>query len=476
MFALGLRLTALNQSFWLDEAAQAIISIRPFEKGHFNNDFQPPLSYYFTFVWMQFGHMLGQRSEWFLRLPMVAFSVTSVYVLFLLLKRTMGLAIGLVGSLMLATAPFHIYYAQEHRMYALLTLVSLLSWYYLWEKQWKSYTLVIAIGMYTHYFMLLSISAQIVYVLLTERKNVHKFFIAIACASLLFAPWIPTLAKQYETSQHLIQAWPGWAHISNIGVFRFPGLVIAKFSVGMISPSPKWLYGGIVGVFSLVLIGSALIVVYMWLKRRLDRKALFFWLCMGLVPFLAAWVGGVFVSASSPWRIQFILPALYGLIAYSLCMTWSHLAHRVNNNIVAGIAVYLVVQNLFFVSLYLFDAQNHRENWREAVAYTDMYADRGSLVVSEYIAPWAPMDWYSRYFKMYVGGSTTQHMTTESVSTKLDPMIAGYENVVLYTYLYEISDPQQLVNAYLLENGYTLRSQKDFRGVGIVNVYERVRP
>src|SRR3989338_9982274 len=70
--ALIIRLISLDQSFWLDEAAQAVLSRNPFIPGHFNGDFQPPLFYYLAHFWMQWG-----RAEWFLRLPSVFFAVAT---------------------------------------------------------------------------------------------------------------------------------------------------------------------------------------------------------------------------------------------------------------------------------------------------------------------------------------------------------------------------------------------------------------
>lgn len=467
--AVILRFVALGQSFWLDEAAQLIISKQPFAAGNFNGDFQPPLSYILTHVWISFGEVLGQRSEWFFRLPMVAFGVGTVYLLYLLLSDMFDRRAGLLGSLLLATAPFHIYYSQEHRMYAMLTFISVLSWYLLWHKRWSWLALTTTIGIFTHYFFFLQIAAQFVYVLVSEKKSVQKFSMCLALGVAPFLLWLPTFMKQLETARMLLAAWPGWQNISNTGFIRFPGLVIAKFTVGMISPEPRWLYGASVGAFSLGLLLSAGACVHLWRKHIEKRSGLMLLLCMSAVPLMMAWFGGIFVSASSPWRIQFVLPAVLGIVGVGLWFLrglgkWGKLAG-------GFVAAYFILQNLFFSSQYLMVEANQREDWRGAVAYTDAAAEMGALVLAEFTAPWAPMEWYSTSFSRYAGASSEQHMTEKSVAAKLDPLIKKHSRIILYSYLFEISDPEKLVESYLNKQGYALTTEKDFRGVGIIKTY-----
>src|SRR5687768_414653 len=63
VFALLLRLPLLDGSFWLDEAAQALESVRPFSQQlNIRDDFQPPLLHVLIHFASYFGH-----SEWWLR-------------------------------------------------------------------------------------------------------------------------------------------------------------------------------------------------------------------------------------------------------------------------------------------------------------------------------------------------------------------------------------------------------------------------
>ena len=51
LLALGIRLIHLSQSFWLDEAAQALESARPLtEQFELSGDFQPPLFHLLVYL------------------------------------------------------------------------------------------------------------------------------------------------------------------------------------------------------------------------------------------------------------------------------------------------------------------------------------------------------------------------------------------------------------------------------------------
>ena len=65
VLALSLRLVNLSQSFWLDEASQAMMSQKTISNIWYqrSGDFHPPLFYVLAHYWMQIN-----KSESFLRL------------------------------------------------------------------------------------------------------------------------------------------------------------------------------------------------------------------------------------------------------------------------------------------------------------------------------------------------------------------------------------------------------------------------
>ena len=461
ILSLFIRAISLNQSFWLDEAAQAVLSAKPLGAVNYAVDFQPPLYYILIHFWMK----LGIHGEWFLRLPSILFGAMTCGATYILFKNLFNRKVGLISGLLLALAPYHIYYSQELRMYSLLTFLVLLSWVFLYKNQWKRFAIISALAFFTHYFAFVNIFAQMIYVVLADRKNVQKISFYSGLAILPFMLWIPTLLKQIEQSKHLILLLPGWKAVSNPGFFKFIPLVFAKFTVGMIRPENKILYA--LSTFIMVAIFfSALTVVarkYQKIKMQSEKNHIRILLAAFFLPLFIAWIAGMWIDASSVWRIQFILPFFYGIIAFGL-----YEMRRIGKMLI-GI-VFLV--QIVFSSLYLFNTRYQRENWRDAVAYTDAHGQNGARVLVEFSGPFAPIEWYSKDLTAYAGTGTDVNITPESVKIKLKDKLKNNPPVMLYTYLYELTDPQQHVDQYLKTKGYTITSEKDFRGVGIIKSYK----
>lgn len=470
LIGLVARLIALNQPFWLDEAAQAIISQNPFEPGHFNGDFQPPLSYILGHIWIQLGIALGTHAEWFLRLPSVVWGLTSILALYQLIRHAYSQRAAEIAALLLALAPFHIYYSQEFRMYAMFTALTMMSWLALQKKNYAWMAIINGLSIFTHYFACVTIISQGIYLIAKERQALNKVIQKHIITLAPFIFWIPTLREQLKVSSALITAWPKWESLSNAGFFKFPGLTLAKFTVGMISPEPRLFYIATVGLFTLILASS---IVYLVVKARNDvsfRKSLVLLLSMSLLPLELVWIAGIWISAASPWRIQFALPTLYGLIAMAYSFIYTH-APKIRH--LASLAlIMLIIQNGFFSFQYLSNTQKHREDWRSAIAYTDHLVDKkNATVVSEYTNSFAPMQWYSQKPASYVGGSSTLSFSKESVHENIAPYLQQKKPLVVYSYLFEISDPQKILEQTILSSGYSLESEKDFRGVGIIRTY-----
>ncbi len=473
ILAVGLiaRLIALNQSFWLDEAAQAIISQNPFEPGHFNGDFQPPLSYYLSHIWMQLGIALGTQAEWFLRLPSVAWGIATIWALYKLIESLFNRKAASVAALLLALAPFHIYYSQEFRMYSMLSALTLFSWFTLHKQKFRWTAVINGLSIFTHYFAFVTILSQGLYLIVVSRsqlkKVVHNHLITLAP----FIFWLPTLQEQMKTSAALISAWPRWETLSNSGFFRFPGLTLAKFTVGMITPEPRSLYIAAVGVFSCIVGVASLYLLRTAWNTSKARCSLWFLASLSVLPLILVWIAGIWIPAASPWRIQFALPGLYAVIAVAYAQLEKGI--RMTAYLARAIIILLVIQNSFFSYQYLVKTKNHREEWRSAVAYTDSLANKNTLILSEYIEPFAPMQWYTTQSLSYFGASSQMRITEESVEDKIRPYLDKHSEVVVYSYLFEISDPERIVEQTLRSHAFQLKSERDFRGVGIVRIYKR---
>ena len=117
--ALLLRLPLLSGSFWLDEAAQALESVRPLSQQlNITSDFQPPLFHLVVHFLSLVSH-----AEWWLRLASLIPGLITIYFTFRIGCRfsgspdeasaKSGRLVGLIAGLLLATSQFHVFYSQE---------------------------------------------------------------------------------------------------------------------------------------------------------------------------------------------------------------------------------------------------------------------------------------------------------------------------------------------------------------------------
>ncbi len=189
-----------------DEAASIWIARKPppdmirYLLGAFHE--HPPSYYLSLWAWTQ----LAGQSEFVLRFWSVLAGVLSVPLIYIWLRRLIGRGTGLIGALLLALSPFHIYYSQDVRMYPLVGMLALLSLIFFdrilstpattavlsgtqrseaqakdadaqfreARRWWIGWAAVTLIGLSTHYFMGLVNAAQTVFLFITWRRAAHR--------------------------------------------------------------------------------------------------------------------------------------------------------------------------------------------------------------------------------------------------------------------------------------------------------------
>lgn len=109
-----------TKGMWLDETFSVwLASHSVVEMLHWTVkiDQHPPLYYLLLHSWIaRFGDM-----PYYVRLLSVLFGAGTIPMIYLIGKRLSGAMVGLAAAVFLALSPFHIYFAQETRMYTLLT-------------------------------------------------------------------------------------------------------------------------------------------------------------------------------------------------------------------------------------------------------------------------------------------------------------------------------------------------------------------
>ena len=393
---LALRLISLNQSLWLDEAilANAVsqFSLPDLITKFMPTDFNPPLFYLLEWFW---GRLFG-FSEIALRLPSVIFGLVTVYLVYRL-----G---GKLPALLLAVSGLHIYYSQEARMYSLAALAVVGSFYFIKQKRWGLYLLATLAAIYSHYLTVLILPAH--------RKTPLWTKLVMAMGFLL---WLPIFLKQLTAGFEASAT--AWGELGSL-TLKAAALIPVKFLIGRISFEPTWLYG-------LVVIPGLL--VWFWLMYLGRRQAKDYWLWLG-VPLVLGLALSLKLSVLSYFRFLFLLPAVYlwlDLGVKKLKKTW-----------LLPVILFLVVFNLSSASIYLFNSQFHREDWRGLADYLSASnLDQSPVLIYPQVA--APLKYY--YAGPINQGAADELWLVPYAQPIFDPQNSAAKNLAAGGYLPVVS-------------------------------------
>lgn len=443
LIALSLRLTSINQSFWLDETIQAYWSNKPISQIPILQDFHPPFFYFFTHFWQTYKIF----NEGFLRLPSVIFGVLTIWILYKFTKELFDKNVALTSSALLATSAYHIYYSQEYRVYSFFCLLVLASWYFLYNKKNIVWIILSILGVYTNYFYLLVLISQFFWIFKYKKESLKNYVNYFETIIFSFIFWIPTFLHQLKNAQNLMINFPKWKDLSGSSFIKFPGLLLAKFTVGMTSLDNKIIYAIIVTLVLIIL----LIAIYKIYKTKVNEKIGLFY-CYFFISFIIALFSSLFTSANGPWRLLYIIPSFYVILSYGLL--------KYKNIYLKSLILIILFINLFFTFRYLGESKFKRENWREAIVYTDNKLNKNTIAINNFVEPFTPILWYSKKTEKYFG------------NTNLN-IINNYQTIIYFNYLTSVFDTQNKTENFLIKNNYKIKEEKDFLGVGIIKIYQK---
>ncbi len=522
VLALMLRLPLLNGSFWLDEAAQALESARPWsEQLELTPDFQPPLLHLLTAIFIRVD-----TTEWWLRwwgavLPGLL-TVLLVYQLGIKLnqKENIGKLTGGIAALLLATSSFHIYFSQELRPYSLPTLWAVLSWFLLLTKKqrlfenkfntnwWKiglSWALISILGLYTSYlypFVLLGQLGYIGFHLFSPlwknqvkwarlRQSASRWLALCLVIILGFLPWLPSFLAQLQAGQLLRAELPGWENVVSTPQLKALLLTPAKFIFGVsdLALTPYFFLTSII-------LGLLLsLTIYFWWKNvrspsrfTVNKQFVFqitiFWL---FIPFLSAWLISFFVPVIQPKRVLFILPGFYLSIAMILSplliqakTAWQQRQFSCKNLTPVLLLCLLLYLNLSSTITYWRTPTLQRENWRELwQEINQKYSDRTPKIFV-FSAPFASWVWYDQQFSNLSMINDFALMNQNAANEDLAKFLIARTThnytdakIIYFDYMTDLTDPDRLVIKQLSQHGYLPTDLLDYPQIGYIRVFEK---
>lgn len=347
ILAFFIRLIAVNQSLWLDEAttAKAIqLSFSQIVTQFSIFDFHPPLYYFLMKIWSSiFG-----LSEISLRLPSVIFALIAGWYLFKIGEFIKDKETGFWSVVVFLFNPLIVYYSQEARMYMMVTCMLVMSLYYFIgiskknnihrSKEVVLFNIFTGLSFATFYGSVFFISSFYLYVLLKKRYKVLLYLIPGFVISLLLLS--PLLAMQLNNAHQVLGQITNWSLVLGKVTLKNLLLIPLKFATGRISFTPKILYYIIGFTWSIVLFFIA------FLGARRSKLLLFLFVTPLLI--------GFFVSFFTPmlqyFRFLYLIPVLSVLV--SLGMDNKQMRYAVT-----GIL-------LLYTCSYLLMPSQHREDWK----------------------------------------------------------------------------------------------------------------
>lgn len=474
--ALLLRLVRLNDSFWLDEAAQVLESARPFrEQLQIAADFQPPLMHLLTFVQLRLGYFLGLgQSEWFIRLlPSVIPGVISVWALYqitlkLFPKHPKKVALAQLAALLLATNPFAIFFSQELRPYSLPAMWAGLSTLLLldWSKKSQRWLFVLCsiAGLYSSYLYPFFLAAQLLYLLLVSKISIKSLIAPVLAIVLGFLPWLPKFLEQLRVGQALRLQMPGWEEVVSFPQFKSLPLVPAKFVFGLLDLELNVFFIAL----SLIIVGLVYLLAKNQRSRANSRTSWQFLAYFFCLPLLLAWLVSFFVPVLQPKRVLFLLPALM-LFFSQLILDISS-----KKKALAGLLFVLIFGlNLFALTSYWYQPKLQRENWRSLVKQIESsFGHKKAVALFGFDAPFAPWNYYASGSVDSLASGSFYLNSNQDLAEQFKNL-ADYDYILLFDYLRDLTDPNDQLIKIIKDLGFVEAGLIDYPNIGFVRIYSQ---
>jgi 4-amino-4-deoxy-L-arabinose transferase-like glycosyltransferase len=201
--AFTLRVHGLDfQSLWRDEVDSIHFATRDLSlvAGMFLKEGENgPLYFALLRPWI---HAVG-TSDFALRYSSLLFGVLIVPLIFILGRRVAGDRVGLLGALLASLSPYLIWYSQELKMYALITVLSALSASFLTSallrnrwRHWMGFVLVTTLNLFCHLLAVLVIPFGMAAFAMWPRKDRNLVRRGLVAFGFLLIPYLPLAAWQ----------------------------------------------------------------------------------------------------------------------------------------------------------------------------------------------------------------------------------------------------------------------------------------
>lgn len=340
----GVALTA--RAFVFDETFSVFIASHPLDRLLAlvaANDPHPPLYYLLLRFWM----VLFGDGEVGVRALSVLISTSVVLVTWLLGRRLIGPLPALLAAGLVIASPAQVASGQEARMYGLLALTSLASWWAMHaaaqtgqRRAWMIYALVAAAMLYTHYFgffVWISQGTYLAWRRTTGAADWRRWLSANLLVLLLFLPWLPAFIDQLAAGR----AWPVYRPplsrvlvVDTLRAMTTGGTIVAARGLGGWTVQTGEAAGiPLAGAAAAAILGLAAIR-----SRSSTRDTKGLLLFAALCPLLLALTASLRINVFSPRYLVFITPPIALLMGAGIAAV-SGIGSRRGNIAAAALAL-----------------------------------------------------------------------------------------------------------------------------------------
>lgn len=472
--AFALRVYRLgHQSFWYDEGQSYYFAHQDSlgaMLGVISDSDHPPLYFILFHLWMS----VAGRSEFALRFTALFWSALLVPLVYLLGRRAFGTGEGMAAALLMAISPFHIWYAQEARMYTLATFLGLLSSYLLLlalqkgrRSLWLAYTLAALAAPYAHLYACFVLLFQGLFVLLWAWRSrprvsfLRDWLLSQVGIGLGFLPWISIVLREYASNATY---WPGILDLK-----RFLVDTVVAFSAGLTLPLDR--AGWTATAFLLALGVGCASFAFRRSEPRPRWQGFSLVLLYLMVPTLTALVISYRHPKYAPRYLLLVTPAYYlltakGLTTLRTCRRWAGLAVILFMVILVGTVQSLY--NSYFVGEY------SRDDFRAVLSYIEANAweDDAIIIVGGHAYP--ILDYYNRLglaaypIPPRLVASVEQPVSRQLVAETLSEIVSHHRRVWLVLWQERLADPARLVLNELVANTLRLGVGAEFHGPALL--------
>ena len=430
-----------GKSIWLDEAFSIVIgqrSLLDVLRMVVQTDTHPPLYYLLLKIWLVFGSSAAQA-----RSLSAIFSIAAIPLMYKVASALFNdRRAGLVAAAILTFSPFQIWYAQEARMYAMLTFFVLASAFFFIRAlergelvYWVGYVLTTSLALYTDNGAIWYVASISVFFLLAHRRfsdRLTGWLVSNLALGLTYIPWLPFFIHQ--TQQVTESFWlPPPSFQTVLGAF----LDFQSYNFPLIE-------------ISLLYLTTIFVWAFIVPRKSWQQQLASLWLFLPLlVSLLLSLRQPIFLSRN-------LIAASLG---YYLLITAILLKFK-STRLMLVLLIPLLGMNLVSIGRNAWVTQ--KEDWRDAARYV-ANAVKGKpdgLVV--FLPGYAeiPFQYYFKdyhqfvYTQGYPGDELLLHPNPKEVQD-LDQLFEGHPYVWLVMRDAESVDPNSKVKGWLDSHGYT---------------------